>query len=247
MKSSLWLTIAAAALLPRAAAAQETGAAPAEEGRETTVTSVETQTEPVQMMPGQPEKAMPPRGYRGELPGRLYVGASWEPAIPIGSFNRFIDNFSGTGINGQVAYFVHPRIALGGEMSFNAFRDDTTAVRQVSNFGAFRAHEFRYIDAWSTRGTARYYFTEAGVQPFVGIGLGISTIGHSVAAVDVTAFERKWVFAMTPELGVLIPLIKPDDRGGLLVTGRYNFTTDSYADITTLQFVSANVGFYWRR
>ncbi len=172
-----------------------------------------------------------------------FMSVNYNPGFLVGDASDFISNASwrGWGIDGR--FFVSDQVSVGGYVGFNGFYEKTPRTTYVSEDQntAINAITWRYIYNVPVYFNAHYYFNDYGVRPYAGIGIGTMFTTQELQFSTYSIEERKWSFSLAPEIGVLFDL--GDGDWGLILSGKYNYSTYNEFDASNMRYINLNIGF----
>ena len=149
------------------------------------------------------------------------------PGSSDSDFN-FIEDYSFRGL-GIEARYVPER---GGKYSFG-FSVGWNVLNEKNDFGTERntinlpqaditGTQLRYFNSVPLLANASYYFgSRGGIRPYVGLNAGTYYIERRVDIGVVAVVDDSWHFGWAPEVGLVVPLGRPEIA--LLTTVRYNW------------------------
>jgi opacity protein-like surface antigen len=135
----------------------------------------------------------------------------------------FVDDFSFRGI-GLEARYVPTRggnLSYGFSGSWNVLNEKTDEVVNLPG-AAISGTQLRYFNAVPLLVNAHYYFgSRGGIRPYAGINAGTYWIERRVDIGISSIKDDNWHFGWAPELGVIVPLGRPEVA--LIANTRYNW------------------------
>ena len=163
----------------------------------------------------------------------------WNMGFPIGDLKDFTDqpSFRGFSINGQG--FVTDNIAVGGILGWNVFYENLGFVEEDYGTAKVYGYKRRYVNAMPLLVTGQYYFTQSGIQPYIGVGVGT----YYIESRDFTGIYylqgKDWHFGLAPEAGLIMPFGSGD--AGLHIGFKYNMAAKTKNE-PGYQWFGVNVG-----
>jgi outer membrane protein W len=105
---------------------------------------------------------------------------------------------------------------------------------------------FRYGDMFGLRLLGHYYLLEGqAVQPYLGGGIGCAWAYGFQQTADLSTAKSNFNFMVSPEVGVLVQLVRGATSVGLNLAARYTFTTATFGKYRDAQTVSGIAGLMW--
>jgi hypothetical protein len=173
-------------------------------------------------------------------PYQTYWAVAWQASYPVLSLNEtFVSAPSYQG--GAIAFRIGilPRLAVGIAGDWSWF-DDTVSFGVVERPDyTVTGPSYRRVSMSTVTGTLHWYPFQAGVQPYLGVGVGVVWFDTRVQSVDVKEFTNGSALAVVPELGVLFTVVP---RFGFFVSGTYHWTQAALYGVKDAQWVSAQLG-----
>jgi hypothetical protein len=134
---------------------------------------------------------------------------------------------------------VKPNFDIGLEVGWNVFyaKEDKATYTQES--ASITGVQYRYINAVPILVGARWRKTGGNINPYVGVGLGTSSVNRSTDFGLYRIYTNTWQFCVRPEAGLIYSL-----GGGTAATlgVKYyvNFEND---ELPAQPYLSINLGF----
>ena len=167
---------------------------------------------------------------------------TYNMGLPVGSSSDYISKYSwrGFGIEGRA--FVTDNITLGGSFSWNVFFEEEAPGQYENGTTTLTGNLYKYVNAYPINFTAHYYFGDydAKVRFHAGLGIGTSKINQEVEFGSFQVSNNKWHFAMTPDVGVLIPM---NYRTNFFFSAKYNYAFK--ANDLEWGYLGLNIGLAW--
>ncbi|MCD7900802.1 MAG: outer membrane beta-barrel protein [Bacteroides sp.] len=170
--------------------------------------------------------AMSSQGGAQTIPNG-YVNVDWQLNSPLS--NDFVNKMSGWGLHAEAGYYVWPTFSVGGFVSFhtnNKFVDRTTI--QISETSAINTDQQHSIFQVPFGATMRYVFNRerwSYFEPYIGSKIGAAYSEVSSYMNIFKAYERKWGFYISPEVGVTV-FATPMKTFGIHVAAYYSLSTN---------------------
>jgi len=135
----------------------------------------------------------------------------------------FVDDFSFRGIGLEARYVPNRggNLSYGFSGSWNVLNEKTDEVVDLPG-AAISGTQLRYFNAVPLLVNAHYYFgSRGGIRPYAGINAGTYWIERRVDIGISSVKDDNWHFGWAPELGVIVPLGRPEVA--LIANTRYNW------------------------
>lgn len=157
----------------------------------------------------------------------------------------FVDDFSFRGIGLEARYVPNRggNLSYGFSGSWNVLNEKTNEVVNLPD-AAISGTQLRYFNSVPLLVNAHYYFgSRGGIRPYAGINAGTYWIERRVDIGLSSIKDDNWHFGWAPELGVIVPLGRPEVA--LIANARYNwaFSAGGSGD---QKYWGFNVGFMYR-
>ncbi|MCL7926533.1 MAG: porin family protein [marine benthic group bacterium] len=157
----------------------------------------------------------------------------------------FVDDFSFRGIGLEARYVPNRggNLSYGFSGSWNVLNEKTDEVVNLPG-AAIGGTQLRYFNSVPLLVNAHYYFgSRGGIRPYAGINAGTYWIERRVDIGISSIKDDNWHFGWAPELGVIVPLGRPEVA--LIANARYNwaFSAGGSGD---QKYWGFNVGFMYR-
>ena len=157
----------------------------------------------------------------------------------------FVDDFSFRGIRLEARYVPNRggNLSYGFSGSWNVLNEKTNEVVDLPD-AAISGTQLRYFNSVPLLVNAHYYFgSRGGIRPYAGINAGTYWIERRVDIGLSSIKDDNWHFGWAPELGVIVPLGRPEVA--LIANARYNwaFSAGGSGD---QKYWGFNVGFMYR-
>ena len=180
---------------------------------------------------------------------RGFASVNWSIGFPTGRTAEFLDSkVSLSGFTFDFRRYLDDDFSVGLSLGWNYWSLMTGETIWL-NQGAVSGTQIRYINAFPLLVNAHYYLggNRNELRPFLGINTGAYYMLQRLDIGVVSLDNDTWHFALSPEVGVLIPV----DRGTTVtLTARFNYAADSGttlggSETNTYSWVSLNVGLGW--
>ncbi len=157
-----------------------------------------------------------------------------------GDLKSYIDKklFDGFSIEGR--YFINKNLSFGLNLGYNDFRKYFDRAVYSTPSGNDSYVQTRYFNTVPVLATGFYYLSSiSAFKPYAGIGIGAFVSNYQKYRGTNELKHTKTSFGLRPEIGTLISL---RNGLGLIVSGRYNYATYSYAEFSSLNYFELNFG-----
>ncbi len=141
---------------------------------------------------------------------------------------NFIEDYSfrGFGIDARYVASRDAKYSIGFNVGWNVLneKNDFGSERNTISLGNadVTGTQLRYLNSVPLMANASYYFgSRGGIRPYVGLNAGTYYIERRVDIGVVGIVEDNWHFGWAPEVGLVVPLGRPEVA--LLTTIRYNW------------------------
>jgi outer membrane protein W len=175
-----------------------------------------------------------------------YAVVSYQNALPVGSFKKYIDAYSYNGANIELNYFVTDNISLGASFSWQKYYQKIPSSTYQIPGGAITATQYHWLRQIPLKLQAHYFVgtPDKLFRPYVALGLGaVSTVQETTIA-DYVIRTSVWNFISTPEIGLTYKSDPESSWGG--ITGvKYDFTGYNENNIGNLQALLFHLGVYF--
>ncbi|MEJ1239548.1 outer membrane beta-barrel protein [Chryseolinea sp. T2] len=169
-----------------------------------------------------------------------YASAQYSINFPMGNTADFISKPSFRGLTFDYRYEVTPRILVGVSAGWYTFYNEAGYDSYTSKDESITAsgQQFRYMNSVPLLVMADYYFSEADLKPFVGVGLGTTYNRVDLEMGMYTWRADPWQFSVAPEAGLAYKIAEGTSA---LVSVRYNMSFSS-RDLDSQSFLGLNLG-----
>ena len=164
----------------------------------------------------------------------------WSMGFPMGDMKDFTEQPSFRGFQIEGRSFVTANIAIGGMGSWNVFYENSGWTTET--FGdnkTIYGYKRRYVNAMPLMVTGHYYFTQSGIQPYIGAGLGTYYIESRDFMGIYYVQGKAWHFGLAPEIGVVMPVGMGNT--GININFKYNMAAKT-KDEQSYTWLGVNVG-----
>ncbi|MDR0364004.1 MAG: porin family protein [Bacteroidales bacterium] len=135
---------------------------------------------------------------------------NWDMNAPARQSSDFINKFSVRGVSIDASWFLNDNFALGGTVGWGLFYEKTDKITEVLEGGniTFTGPQQKYLNFIPLLFNGEYYFGSSDhIRPYLGVGLGAAWVENVKNAVLYQIYDKNWMFALAPEVGVIIPLV----------------------------------------
>ena len=142
-------------------------------------------------------------------------GIHYSIGLPMGETKDYLSKASFRGIGLEGRYFVTDNLTIGGSFDWQVFYEEEgpqTFNEEVDFDGddtpvTVYGKKYKYINALPMMVTGYYHFGEDGdLRPYIGTGIGVANMIQRSDLGLFSSDKNTWNFALTPEVGVLIPI-----------------------------------------
>lgn len=141
---------------------------------------------------------------------------------------NFIEDYSfrGVGIDARYVASRDAKYSIGFNVGWNVLNEKNDFGSERNTISLENADvtgtQLRYLNSVPLMANASYYFgSRGGIRPYVGLNAGTYYIERRVDIGVVGIVEDNWHFGWAPEVGLVVPLGRPEVA--LLTTIRYNW------------------------
>jgi len=163
---------------------------------------------------------------------------------------NFIEDYSfrGLGIEARYVPSRDANYSFGFNMGWNVLNEKNEFGTERNTISLANADitgtQLRYFNTVPLLANASYYFgSRGGIRPYVGVNAGTYYIERRVDIGVVSVVEDNWHFGWAPEVGLVVPLGRPEIA--LLTTIRYNWAF-SAGGTGDQKFWGFNIGIAYR-
>jgi len=168
-----------------------------------------------------------------------YSAVSYSIGMSTGDFNEYVDQVSYRGINLEFYWHVKPNLDAGVEVGWNVFYAKEDKKTYTEGTQSITGVQYRYTNAVPIIAGARWRKTGGKTEPYLGAGLGTTSVNRSTDFGLYRIYNNTWQFCVRPEAGLIY---KFSPATGLTAGVKYyaNFENDALAAQT---YFTVNVGF----
>ncbi len=164
----------------------------------------------------------------------------WSMGFPMGNTKDFIGapSFRGFSIEGRG--YVTDNIAIGGIGAWNVFYENKGWVTEsIGNNKEVYGFKRKYLNVMPLMVTGDYYFSQGGVQPYIGAGIGTYYIESRNFMGLYYVQGKDWHFGIAPEVGVVMPF--SSSNAGLNINFKYNMAAKTKNE-SSYSWLGINIG-----
>ncbi len=171
--------------------------------------------------------------------GQSYTSANYHISAPLGSSKDFVDLTSFRGFSLDYNSMVSENLSVGVHTSFTTFYQVVEQGRVELQNGLITGKQYNYLNTMPLLLSFRYFVEKEKFIPYGGIGIGTMWAKHRTDMGTYSAYTDTWHFAVSPEVGVILPV---DFSLGINLGVRYQngFKT---GDLNTTSYMLFVVGF----
>jgi opacity protein-like surface antigen len=202
---------------------------------------------PAPLYAQQPKPAAAPGSISNR--GHSIFALSWSVGVPVGTVTEFTGDSTPRGLDMQGRFFLTDFLSIGGTFSWNHFfqKRPGQTYQFPDGSGALTGTFYNTTEVFSLLGNVHLYPRPRGfLLPFVGIGLGTTSVTYDLQLVDLHQRVNGWYFGVSPEVGfAVLKDVKGKQRGGFFFTFRYTYSptsTEGSALPADMQWFSFNFG-----
>ena len=168
-----------------------------------------------------------------------YGAITYSMALPTGDMKNYIEDISYRGINVELYWHAKKNFDAGIEVGWNVFYAKEDRKTYTEETQSITGVQYRYINAVPMLAAVRWRKPGGSVQPYVGAGVGASSMNRSTDFGLYRIINNTWQFCLRPEAGIIYKL---SETTGATAGVKYyaNFKNDEQ-DAQT--FLTLNVGF----
>jgi len=173
---------------------------------------------------------------------RGYTSLTYSIGLPTGSLSEYIDDVSYRGMTAEFYWHVKKSLDAGLEVGWNVFYSKEDSKAYTSETASISGVQFRYTNAVPILAAARWRLMTGNLEPYVGAGVGTSSINRSTDFGLYRISNNSWQFCVRPEAGIMFKL---GDTFGATAGIKYyaNFENDKLEGQT---YFTGNVGFVFQ-
>jgi len=168
-----------------------------------------------------------------------YSAVSYSMGFSTGDFNEYVDQVSYRGINMEFYWHVKPNLDAGVEVGWNVFYSKEDKKTYTEGTQSISGVQYRYTNAVPIIAGARWRKTGGKTEPYLGAGLGTTSVNRSTDFGLYRIYNNTWQFCVRPEAGLIY---KTSTYSGITAGVKYyaNFEND---DLSAQSYFTVNVGF----
>ncbi len=168
-----------------------------------------------------------------------YSTVAYSIGFSTGDFNEYVDQVSYRGVNMEFYWHVKPNLDAGVEVGWNVFYSKEDKKTYTEGTQSITGVQYRYTNAVPIIAGARWRKTGGKTEPYVGAGLGTTSVNRSTDFGLYRIYNNTWQFCVRPEAGLIY---KTSTYSGLTAGVKYyaNFEND---DLSAQSYFTVNVGF----
>ena len=168
-----------------------------------------------------------------------YSVVNYSVGFSTGDFSEYVDQISYRGINLEFMWNVKPNLDAGLEVGWNVFYAKEDKKVYTEGTESISGVQYRYTNAVPIIAGARWRKTGGKTQPYVGAGVGTTSVNRSTDFGLYRIYNNTWQFCVRPEAGLIY---KMSETSGLNAGVKYymNFEND---DMAAQPYFTVNVGF----
>ncbi len=162
----------------------------------------------------------------GFTPGSFYT-FSWNTTFTLGDFHEWVANTSPAGFDLGGRYFLDKGLAVGFNIGWQRVGQLYGYQTFYDNDGsAITADNYRFTWMVPFQGVVAYHIAPGKlISPYIGLGIGGDYMEHHLLVQEIDAYNVRWDFSLTPEVGALIKFGNFSNWGAL-VAFNYKWTTN---------------------
>lgn len=164
---------------------------------------------------------------RAQILEDAYFHIDWQLNTPLGS-TPFADKTTGWGMNFDGGYYIAPRWALGGFISYHTNNEHIArATFPVNGESAVTTDQIHSVFQLPFGVSGLYRFSEGRVlEPYVALKMGANYARISSDFYILEAYKKTWGFYLSPEVGLNI-FPSYAHRIGFHVAAYYSYASNS--------------------
>ena len=156
-----------------------------------------------------------------------YYTFSWNTTFTLGDFNEWVTNASPAGFDFGGRYLLDRGLTVGFNIGWQRVSQKYGYQTYYDLDGsAITADNYRFTWMVPFQGVIAYHFLpDKLVSPYLGLGIGGDYMEHHLLVQEIDAYNTRWDFSLTPEVGALIKFGNFSNWGAL-VAFNYKWTTN---------------------
>lgn len=164
----------------------------------------------------------------------------WNIGFGLGETRDFVSATSLRGFSIDGRGFVSNSVTVGGFIGWNTFfQSDGYETNSFGNTGSVYGYDRKYINAMPLMVNSHYYFSQAIVMSYIGLGVGTMYVKDRDFTGIYYVENDAWHFALAPELGVVIPF--GNSNTGFNANVKYNWAAKT-RETPDYSFITFNIG-----
>jgi outer membrane protein W len=174
---------------------------------------------------------------------KVQIGIRHSVGIPVGSFNNEVSNTSARGGDLSILYGINDNISIGGSIGFQDFYQKyPRQIYKTTDGEDLSAVLTNSIQVTPLFLTGKYNFLpHKTIQPYASLGVGANLITYNQLLGEYTNVSQNRInFALRPELGVSIPVIK--NKLMINAGAAYNYMPLHYNGVDNLDNIAIQGG-----
>lgn len=143
------------------------------------------------------------------------------------SNTSWLGDGTNNGLKAGYRYFINERFSVGGDFGYASYDQYFPKRTVVGESGAITTDYFNYITSYTMAVSGQYNFklNSELFYPYVGLGLGASSLEYTQYYNIYTDKDQSWGFLARPEAGFLLRVFKRKSIG-LMAAVHYDFATN---------------------
>ncbi len=143
--------------------------------------------------------------------------------IPVLNFREYLKPTSFVGAEAEFRYFKNDWFSFGLKIGWSSFYENLPVQTYYWENMALTAEQWNYIYQSDFSFQAHFYVpTKILIKPYAGVLLGSSFIQDYKKVGDMIFNRNEWGFSVTPEIGFLFHLPKPDGLAFFVASGYHH-------------------------
>jgi hypothetical protein len=143
------------------------------------------------------------------------------------SNTQWLRDGTNNGLKAGYRFFINERFSVGGDLGYASYDQYFPKRTFVRKDGAITTDYFNYITGYNIVASGQYNIPLKSelIYPYVGVGMGVSSLEYTQYYNIYTETDRSWGFLARPEAGVLVRLFKRKSIG-LMGAVHYDYSTN---------------------
>lgn len=173
----------------------------------------------------------------------LLLNLNYGLSQPLGSLNDYTKNTSFNGWNLSLLYQFNPKFAAGLGVGFYDYYQKIPRQLYTDKNSTISAVQTHTVQLIPIQPTALYKPKggEKGIQPYVGLGVGIANVNHEKYWGQFVDKNNKISLSVSPMVGIKIPFGAHSPLSAN-VGVKYNYIPYKHDEISNINTVEGNVG-----